>query len=563
MHDLVPGDRGISPANFAARPAAWRFAVPAAAVWAIESDDNLKSGGEKVAVAEDIRDDATNASILQPNLTLPDRFQTLIDGLVREVHAGNNIRERQDTIDGTRTSLAVILANLMRAHESDRNRYVAIPLSANDYRRSLTNPLGMSYRPTARVVEYLSASDDPYIELRPGGQFRSDGRRVGGFLTRIRATARLLRLIAGVDPSFSPNANVRDPFDPAIAINYTVAELPIIRMRDAARISIEFTDTVEVEGMRTRLAAYNAFIDLQWIDLLIPDARLADLSESNVSERDEFGVPRRKPKADLLFQRRLYRVFNNSSFNEGGRFYGGWWQHIPSELRRYVTINWAPTIEHDYSNMQAVMLYARENVQLEGDAYALDGIGEEYRPLIKRTFFKLINATGRIKAPSRGALPSGWTWRQLQEAVIERHSRIARHFRSGVGIELQRLDADIAEDVMMRFMERDILVLPVHDSFLTYPGQSTELRAAMVDAFRSVMGTSIDIDEGQLFLAQDDPAALELDEEGVRSLDDTITMLEERDGYERYRARRTSFLRDKDEAWRWRFYSSSEGLSGQ
>jgi hypothetical protein len=52
-------------------------------------------------------------------------------------------------------------------------------------------------------------------------------------------------------------------------------------------------------------------------------------------------------------------VFNNGSFNEGGRFYGGWWQNFPSDYRQFITINGHTTWEYDYSSLHPAMLDLR------------------------------------------------------------------------------------------------------------------------------------------------------------------------------------------------------------
>ena len=41
-------------------------------------------------------------------------------------------------------------------------------------------------------------------------------------------------------------------------------------------------------------------------------------------------------------------MFNNSSFDEGGRFYGGWWQRIDGKIRKDIRINKIATVEIDY-----------------------------------------------------------------------------------------------------------------------------------------------------------------------------------------------------------------------
>ncbi len=213
--------------------------------------------------------------------------------------------------------------------------------------------------------------------------------------------------------------------------------------------------------------------------------------------------------------------------------------------------------------MMVAMLHAKKGQTLQGDGYAIDGIDGTYRDLIKDTTIKLINATGRIKAPRTSALPPGWTWKQLQEAVRARHAPIADYFGSGIGLKLQRIDSDIAEDVMMHFVDRDILVLPVHDSFLIDARHEAALREKMIEACMKNIGEEIGIKADPSFietvlfknhaLLEE---AVEKDRLGVSSIRDFLDDYEGQPGFGLYRARKIDFLSRQTEAWRWAYYSS-------
>ncbi|WP_338531274.1 hypothetical protein [Nitratireductor thuwali] len=320
--------------------------------------------------------------------------------------------------------------------------------------------------------------------------------------------------------------------------------------------------------MEERLERINGFLNDHWIDLLIPDDDFRQLTGTPDEARDEFNDPKpHRREIDLFFRRKLYRVFNNGTFENGGRFYGGWWQGIPGRYRKFLTINGYTTAELDYSNMQIAMLYAREGRQLEGDAYAVEGVPQEYRGLLKKTLFKIINARGHIRAPLVASRPPGWDWRTLLEALEQRHQPIAAYFRSGIGIQLQRLDSDIAERVMIRMRADGNLALPVHDSFIVMDGQQDALREAMSGAYRDIMGANIEIAADETLFPQ-----LPHDQGLVRALgfdnferyadaaqnagaldyEDHITNLEMQPAYEAYRQRRLDFIRIQGEDWGWR-----------
>ncbi|MBU26174.1 MAG: hypothetical protein CMD99_09130 [Gammaproteobacteria bacterium] len=91
------------------------------------------------------------------------------------------------------------------------------------------------------------------------------------------------------------------------------------------------------------------------IDLFINDYEVEELNDrmSDKAEVDPF----QQFKLDLT-QRYLKRVLNNSSLEQGGRFYGAWWQSIPSEYRPLISLNGDYVVELDYSTIHIHLLYA-------------------------------------------------------------------------------------------------------------------------------------------------------------------------------------------------------------
>ena len=83
--------------------------------------------------------------------------------------------------------------------------------------------------------------------------------------------------------------------------------------------------------------------------------------------------------------------------------------------------------------------------------------------------------------------------------IVEKHAPIAHCLKSGDGIRMQRLDADIAEDVMLAMMKRDYLALPIHDSFITYSGLIPIIVEEMQTAYQRQMRQTINIDADVAF----------------------------------------------------------------
>jgi hypothetical protein len=76
----------------------------------------------------------------------------------------------------------------------------------------------------------------------------------------------------------------------------------------------------------------------------------------------------------------------------------------------------------------------------------------------------------------------------LAKALLSHHKPIAHHFYTGAGRSLQLLDSNIAEDVMLKMIDREAAVLPVHDSFLVRAGWDVDLEEVMIEAFKKHYG---------------------------------------------------------------------------
>ncbi len=200
--------------------------------------------------------------------------------------------------------------------------------------------------------------------------------------------------------------------------------------------------------------------------------------------------------------------------------------------------------------MQAAMLYAREDLELPNDAYLIDGIPNEYRKLIKTTFFKLINAEGQIRRPRQREMPEGWTFEQIMEALREKHAPIADYFNTGIGIELQRIDSDIAETVMLRMINEDQLVLPVHDSFIVRTGHEEILKHTMHEVYAEMMGHEVQLETDPVWIEELTDEEDELRHHlGVRHISENFSDLVHSVEYARYNQRRWDFVGHKGEEW--------------
>jgi hypothetical protein len=180
----------------------------------------------------------------------------------------------------------------------------------------------------------------------------------------------------------------------------------------------------------------------------------------------------------------VYRVFNGDLMH-GGRLYGGWWQNAPKNIRAMIRLDGQPTIEEDHAQLHPRLLYAIAGLDLEGDAYTLPGWD---RGLCKIAFNVLLNANNyqdarAVIASKLGGQDALARAGLLIKEMKRRHAALRVYFHSGIGLRLQKLDADMAEFVLKRLLKRGIVALPIHDSFVVQERYAGDLKEAMQASF--------------------------------------------------------------------------------
>lgn len=261
---------------------------------------------------------------------------------------------------------------------------------------------------------------------------------------------------------------------------------------------IPFTPSDQEQEWIDALGAINAFYRQQDI---APGSSSLDtqrwLKEQNTNP-ERSGAEYRRPER---FQTDLYRVFNdgdaaNPTFAKGGRLYGGWWMSEPEEARKGITINGQQTDEIDYAECHARMLYHLAGIDNKEPLYALpevaayekqEGLKEgTFRPCIKWLFQVLINCKGRpdqADMPDDVAIPAGFTIKQLVGFIEAKHQPIVHKFKTGAGLELMRIESDIALEIIATAMHEGWVVLSIHDSFVTTLDKQDRLNELMTQSY--------------------------------------------------------------------------------
>jgi hypothetical protein len=200
----------------------------------------------------------------------------------------------------------------------------------------------------------------------------------------------------------------------------------------------------------------------------------------------------------LLKYELLKRVFNNSSFDEGGRFYGAGHIFLNEEDRKLLTINDNPTVELDYSAHHIRMLYHIIGMEYNDDPYGVLCESKADRKMYKLVQLVSINSSGLHEAVMairdvfrRKQIPHDLTNKAiitLIERFREAHHPIEDFLFSGIGLKLQNRDSKITEAILMRLMKQNIPCLPVHDSYIVETRYRGALEQAMIEEYEEIMG---------------------------------------------------------------------------
>lgn len=187
----------------------------------------------------------------------------------------------------------------------------------------------------------------------------------------------------------------------------------------------------------------------------------------------------------------LVRIFGRGrrGLDRHGRWYG-WWQSIPKARRKELRINGEFIVEPDFTCLHPTLLYAMRGEVLRHDPYET---GLYPRAEGKIALNVALNAKTVGAAASSLMHRPGWShgWgytHALLKAVVARNSLLARDIGADRGVELMRIDSDMARDVMRGCEKAGIGVLPVHDSFMAPRSSEATVTAIMGDVLTATTG---------------------------------------------------------------------------
>jgi len=409
-----------------------------------------------------------------------------------------------------RAVLEILILNFFLIHHADKNKIgnfqLGLPMQSEHYTKG--KRFNQNNKITYKVLKNLKESLEDLKYIR-------------------QASTHFHGELVGKTRTFVPTAkfyNLMDKFRLRIgSIGIDTDTFQTVRMRDVKpkRIKgqktrpkgklLNYDPTPEIIDWISQVQAFNQQARYRHVDIYVTDKEMITIRKklSKDNEREE------QFKYIPFHHKFLYRVFNNNKWDNGGRFYGAFWQAIPSAFRHRITIDNHITTEKDYTAIHYYLLYDEMKAEYPEklidsgffDPYDFANYNpqwkqediQKHRTTTKLAMNYILNAETELKGIQacadklRGKLPEGYdTWKDYVNHIREVHAPIGHAFLSGKGIEYQFKDSQVALRVLeIMANEHGQLALPVHDSFIVRVKDENLLEEAMQKATKEILDISI------------------------------------------------------------------------
>ena len=376
-------------------------------------------------------------------MEMPERkmkqYQSKIDELSGHLMAQElalGLRKRQRTKEAKSVftkAISWLVTEALAANIGNSTGSFSVSRNKNHYAKENPDrtglvPWGLSFEtaisdPKTNTGALESLLDGGFLRETRRGNYNRGGDLSKSKVTQYAATKKLLEYCKDVQD--------QSLFIPKPDTETIILKAPVPNESDQVEKALrEYPDTPSSNQMREYLKLINQNMLSHWYDLYVADDTYVLMQKEIATRRARNKQDKDKLQPVNLSKRTLRRVFGRGSFERGGRFYGGWWQNIPSAYRSVISINGKPTIEMDYSQYHPNILYNLHQAVL-GNEDAYDRIlGHEHRDLSKQIFNACLNASKELKRPPRGTKisPTGKTWKDIKRCLFIAHPQIKAAF---------------------------------------------------------------------------------------------------------------------------------------
>ncbi len=215
-------------------------------------------------------------------------------------------------------------------------------------------------------------------------------------------------------------------------------------------------------------------------------------------------------EADICYQgdkdiddtrRELKRIFNNGSFEDSGRLYGGFWSNMSNTDRRDITIDNEWLVSIDYGQMAVRLAYSLVKAPITFDDGYLIPNWERAREGTKKLINIMLNSKHSYEVYIPASIKKAYKLREhleqrLFEDIYSFHAPIAHLFREQSGTKFMFLESEILIDVLLELNRKGITALPVHDCVLVKTSSADTAKDIMLRVFNEHTGVvgSVDVE---------------------------------------------------------------------
>jgi len=188
------------------------------------------------------------------------------------------------------------------------------------------------------------------------------------------------------------------------------------------------------------------------------------------------------------YRRSLRRIFNNGTWQHGGRLAGAaFWLSMERPERKRIRIHGQRVAEVDYGQLFPRLAYVRAGTpQPDGDLYDLFG-NSTGRDGCKKLMNALLFSRGPLKnwpEDTHRHFPHGINLRTAIEMLSAKHAPIAHLFGKGLGFQLMRIESDMLIEVLTELSAAGVTALPLHDAVLVAKSHASVAQETMEAVFR-------------------------------------------------------------------------------
>jgi hypothetical protein len=192
----------------------------------------------------------------------------------------------------------------------------------------------------------------------------------------------------------------------------------------------------------------------------------------------------------------LIRRIYSKELDQSGRFYHGY-SGCPSRYRNLITFDGEPTIELDYESSQAHVAYSMNGLNswnfISGDPYVPPNADPKHRNVYKALLtrsFTSSNSTQTVRVDDE-INTNGLNLNDMLEEIWQMHYQINNFRHQEAHKDITYQESRICLKVIELCNEKNIAVLPIHDSFVVKKQHKQTLEENMVKAYELLRFMSV------------------------------------------------------------------------